>query len=121
MEPDYPEILEDLALRVGRHLVEQAKLDAATAKRIGREVAEEFRAHWGGQQIYVPSARGLALTERDFEIYESFRRHSNYGELCRHYELSDRQLRRILRRVRAYMLEKNQLSMFTDGSAKVKR
>ena len=111
METDYPEILEDLADRIARVLIERAGIDAAVARQVGREVAEHVRQHWGGSQIYIPKGEAYAVSERDQAIFERFNG-TNVTELARLHDLSERQIRAIVKRVKAFVRSRYQMSLF---------
>ncbi len=96
--PKYPSFLADIAGHNARILIEKG-IGEEKAIEVGCEVAEFFRAQWGGLSIYVPKGQKFEQSKRDVKIYEEFDG-SNMVELCRKYELSDRKFRTIITGVR---------------------
>lgn len=107
---EYPELLSDLSEQVRDRLL-ALPLPADQAARVGRDVAEHIRKHWGGQQIYIPRGDAFTLEERDLEIYRKFNG-SNYPELTREYDLSEPHIRRVVNEVRRRERERRQVPMF---------
>jgi Mor family transcriptional regulator len=87
------EIFDDLAAKLAAEFI-QAGLADLLAHRLALATCERIRKDWGGQVIYVPMGRRY---ERDVEIRRRWNGH-NIDDLCRAFQLSEMQLRRILKK-----------------------
>ncbi len=91
--------------------LQRHQVDPEKARTIGRCAAERVRQYYGGIQVYMPKGLALVLSERDREIWRKFNG-GNYAELAREYNLTDRQIRSIVARVKEEEFQKRQGKLF---------
>jgi len=77
------------------------------AHNLVMRIIEEY----GGIQIYIPVAYAQRISERDREIYDAYQP-SRVHELCRRYQITQRRLLQIVRRVRAQLEANSQEDLF---------
>ena len=93
--PEFPELLDQLRSIVEAKLLEY-RLDAASAAELAGLIAEQVRADWGGQHVYIPKVMSRAdVAKRNEEIVAAFNG-LNALELCRKHGISASHLRRIV-------------------------
>ncbi len=94
----YPEVLAELARLVFARARAIASDD--TASTLALAVAEDIRATFGGDQIYIARGLHMALAERDAEIW---REHNgrNARALAKKYDLTPSMILAILKKERA--------------------
>lgn len=97
--PEYPEILSDAGEHVAC-LLESRGYAAEKASALAFEITEVLRKHWGGQEVYIPKAEHLELSQRDARAYEMFAAGHGWLELSREFGLSERRLRQIVQQAR---------------------
>lgn len=109
--PDgYPDLLEHVGQSVYRQLLSRA-VDAQQAASIAFDVTETLRMELGGTQHYVPRGVGYALSQRDAQIFAQFNGR-NYQELAQQYQLSEMQVRTIIKRGLARVRAARQNDLF---------
>jgi len=87
------EILDDLAAKLAAEYIARGIADML-ARQLALATCECIRQDWGGQMIYVPMGR---RSGRDAEIRRRWNGR-NMDELCREFQLSEIQVRRILKK-----------------------
>ncbi|MGN7832623.1 Mor transcription activator family protein [Pseudoxanthomonas sp. 22568] len=105
------EFLEDLAGYVRQTLAEHG-IDAGLAEQCGASVADEVAEAHGGQDVYVPRNHAFRLVERDRKILEEHRAGVPLGELRRRHGMTEKGLRKLLRRANARDPHLNQIPLF---------
>lgn len=93
---DYPELLEFIGQLVYRDLCERG-VHPHIATENALLVCESICVEFGGTQPYIPRILPHKLSERDQKIFREFRG-DNYHQLARKYDLSEIQIRKIVRR-----------------------
>ena len=108
-DKNYPELLSDIAQQVETKL---AALGQATedAKRMGWEIAEHVRSHFQGELIYIPKGRGFEASQLHQQIWDEFNGH-NVPQLATEFDLSEVQVRCIIKHVRRQQARKNQSTL----------
>lgn len=109
----YPELLTDLALHVGA-LLKNRNVDPTEAEIIGLEVAEHVRNHWGGQMIYIQKGLSHDTRLKWQKIWDDFTG-DNVKELATQYDLTEVQVYKIIKVMRAEHTRRNQLSLIDEG------
>ncbi len=97
--PEYPELLEQMGQIIGRKLIEHG-IPRDQAKAAAFDIAESIRTEIGGVQQYIPRGVRFELSLRDHEIYKKFDGR-NYQKLAHEYNLSEMQVRNIIKRGQA--------------------
>lgn len=111
--PDgYPELLEQVGQVIFRHL---RHYDVARDSAISMtfSIVEAVRTEIGGVQQYIPRGLSYELSQRDQEIWNKFTG-DNYDKLAREYQLTEMQVRNIVKRARARDTATRQGSLITD-------
>lgn len=96
---NYPELLADLAARIGEAL-EACGIDTARAAEIGMMAAEHVRKNYSGQLLYLPRGHAYEKDKRDREIYARCDGR-NHAELAAEYSLSVVRVYQIVKAVHA--------------------
>ncbi|MDA8257963.1 MAG: transcriptional regulator [Betaproteobacteria bacterium] len=109
---NYPEILLDAAEQIAERL-QAIGIEHSDAARIGFEVAEHLRNHWGGQLLYICKGTGYEISQQHLEIWQRSNG-SNYDWLAREYNLSVQQVYKIVKRVGAAERAKRQGSLLPE-------
>lgn len=109
----YPEILRDLAQHLQQHLELHRGMQPAEASTLAGEVTELVRRHWGGQQIYLSKGQGYEAMHKYLQIWEAFTG-DNYAQLARENNLTERQIRNIVSRMRELNTKRTQRDMFAE-------
>lgn len=105
----YPELLSDVADHL-TNVLSAHGIDRGLAESAAREAAEFLRAHWGGQNMYIPKGTLFELSERDLEIWNKWNG-TNVLDLCREYDVSKQRLYQIIAAVRLQEVAKRQMSL----------
>lgn len=109
VDDEYPEILADL---FGKFTAAIETWGAGVDAQVRAfELVEIIRRDWKGQQVYISKGQSYEISQRDAEIYARFNG-ANAADLARQYELTERQIRTIIARVRAADLRKRQGGLF---------
>lgn len=80
-------------------LADQEKLSGPEADEVIRTVEQGIVDFWGGIQLYIP-IEALNLLLRNEQIYRDYNG-DNIPELCRKYQMSFAQVRKIINELRA--------------------
>lgn len=93
---EYPELLEQMGQLIGRKLVEHGfSIDKVSSMAF--DITETIRNEIGGVQQYIPRGVRYQLSKRDEIIFQGFNGR-NYHELAHQYNLSEMQIRNIIKR-----------------------
>lgn len=95
----YPEILSDLLTTLAEEL-HKAGLDVTTSNQISWGATECIRDKWGGQHIYINQGVSFETMARYRVIWDQFTG-DNVAELARLHDISEPQLYKIIRIMRA--------------------
>lgn len=106
LDPDFPELLAELAAHVYEYLVARG-IDPAKAEELARGSAERVRERWGGQILYIPIGFSKAVMERWEEIWSKFTG-DNEAQLAQEYKCSEVHIYRVIRRMRVIKLGETQ-------------
>lgn len=102
--------LLDIATTVSEALVKFGTA-AARAEDIGLLTAAALRDTYGGEQLYIPKALGLAISDRDREIYSKYDGNNTFA-LSKEYGLTERQIYICIGRIREEETVKRQMRLF---------
>lgn len=91
------ELLTDLVAIAVRVLVEN-EVPPLVAEIAANTMADRLADYWGGQSLTFPRDFRWKLAKIELEIYDRFTGR-NYEELIRAFNMTDRGLRKLLRRV----------------------
>ncbi len=83
------------------------------ATSIAIDATNEVIHNWRGQQIYIPQALQMQLSQRDLHIYHSFNGY-NHSELAKKHGISVQRIYKIIEKVRKNEMARRQLLIFTD-------
>lgn len=86
---------------------------------IAIDVTNEVIHNWRGQQIYIPQALQMQLSQRDLHIYHSFNGY-NHAELAKKYGISMQRVYQIIAKVRKDEMARRQLLIFQDEDFETK-
>lgn len=75
----------------------RAKPASALAQLIGQTAAEKLCAVYGGRTISIPQCDALRRSVRDADICRMATEGTTQTEIARHFEMTDRQVRNILK------------------------
>lgn len=95
----YPEILSDLLTTLAGEL-HKAGLDMTTSNQTAWVATEVIRDKWGGQLVYINQGVSFETMARYRLIWEQFTG-DNVAELARQHNISEQQLYKIIRIMRA--------------------
>ncbi len=89
------------------------RADHWLARLIGEEAARALIDHYGGDRIEVPRCAAALRAQRDRAILDAWRRGHSQARLARQYRLTERGVRKIIRRAeRSERLAKMQPTLF---------
>lgn len=107
----YPELLEEIGQVIGCELVTLGLVARDGAYPVAFKITEAIRTQIGGTGgYYVPKGVEYELNERDKKIWDAFNG-DNLQELAIRFDLSYVQIRTIIKRARAVVQKKNQISL----------
>ena len=106
--------LDDLSSQVAIVLRELNIADAK-AEIAAAEVTAKIVANFGGQQLYIPKDYTHKSQERALAIYEACNGR-NHSEVARQFDISERSVYRIFKRIHAQIIAQNQHDMFNQGA-----
>ncbi len=106
----YPALLEQIGHVLGRKLLELG-IDHAKANAHALAMLDAIRKEVGGTMVYVSKGQSYDMSARDDAIYAKFRG-NNYTQLARLYQLTDMQIRNIVKRGRARDVARKQARLF---------
>ena len=117
--------MNPMAIRRNELLTEAAEQAAAAAlelglpkdraDQIGAAVADRLAENWAGQVLSFPKDHAYRLSLRDREILAAHREGASYAELCRKYDMTERGMRKLIRRAQLRDRDYNQLALFQDA------
>jgi Mor family transcriptional regulator len=110
MEGKRNELLTDLADLVQRRLLEH-DVPANAATLIASALMDHLADHWGGQNISFPKDYRWKLARLELEIYDKFHG-NNYDTLALAYGISDRGMRKLIKRVSDKIANGSQCGLF---------
>lgn len=109
--PDtYPEIYDSMGQVVVRQLHNMG-MPAAEAKQGAINIMEAIRTELGGGGFYLAKGQKHDLSQRDMQIYERFN-DTNHFQLSREFDLTEMQIRNVIKKVTAAMRAKRQKQLF---------
>ena len=111
--PDgYPELLEQIGQVIYNRLVTH---EIAQATSLAFTITEAIRTEIGGVQQYIPRGLSYELSQRDEQIWSEFNG-DNYKMLAHKYNLTEMQVRNIVKRARQRDLSTRQMPLPPDGN-----
>ena len=110
LEPEYPEVLAQIAAHVFECLKESG-VPKERAAEIAIGAAERVRQNLGGQMTYIPFGLAHEVLKRWEEIWAKFTG-DNQLQLAREYGCTEVHIYRILRRMREVKLRDVQDDIF---------
>ena len=113
LDPEYPEVLADIAREVHSQLMvhPMVKLEHAIAAQVALHVAEHVRKNIGGVSTYIPRGMTFELSRRDKQMWEEFDG-TNYAELARKHDMTEMRVRQIIAHVGRIERAKQQTDLF---------
>lgn len=110
MEVRRDSFLDDLSVQVAAALhdlhIDEVKTEIAVA-----EVVTKIIANFGGQQLYIPNGYTHKSQDRALAVYEACNGR-NHSDVAREFDISDRSVYRIYKRIHAQVVAQNQQDMF---------
>ncbi len=97
MEDRRTELLAHVAQRAAE-IVRELGIDDARADHIGAAIADMVAEDCGGQVISFPKDAAYRLSLREQVILQEHRSGSGYADLMRRYNMTERGLRKLLKR-----------------------
>lgn len=113
--PEYPELLNDIGQVIARNLF-QMGFPEENAKQGAHMITETIRTELGGAAMYLPKGHLHDLSKRDREIFDKFNGRNLY-ELAREYNLTEMQIRNIIKRGMLRLRAKQQRPLFGTDDA----
>ena len=111
--PDgYPELLEQIGQVIYNRLVTH---EIAQATSLAFTITEAIRTEIGGVQQYIPRGLSYELSQRDEQIWSEFNG-DNYKMLAHKYNITEMQVRNIVKRARQRDLSTRQMPLLPDGN-----
>ncbi len=77
----------------------ESGIDPENARKISLQAADSVRKAFGGTSVYLPRLFSLEVSKKHWEIFNNFDG-TNTFELAKKYDLSIRQIEKILKRCR---------------------
>ena len=105
---EYPELLEQIGQVIYNRLVNH-DMASGQATSLTFEITEAIRTEIGGVQQYIPRGLSYELSQRDQKIWNEFNG-SNYQALAHKYNLTEMQVRNIVKRARQREMAARQFS-----------
>ncbi|MGI0658039.1 Mor transcription activator family protein [Pseudomonas aeruginosa] len=106
---EYPELLEQIGQVIYNRLVNH-DMASGQATSLTFEITEAIRTEIGGVQQYIPRGLSYELSQRDQKIWNEFNG-SNYQALAHKYNLTEMQVRNIVKRARQREMAARQFSL----------
>ena len=111
MEARRDSFLDDLSAQVATVLrdlnIDEVKIEIAVA-----EVVTKIIATFGGQQLYIPNGHTHKSQGRALAVYEACNGR-NHSDVAREFDISERSVYRIYKRIHAQIIAQNQHDMFS--------
>lgn len=117
MEVRRNELLTDTAAAVER-VCKEFNLPDDLAEQVGAAVADTLADDWGGQILTIPKDYAYKLAQRDREILDARRRGAGLAKLARDYDMSERNLRRLLQRAELREPDLRQHKLFNQETSR---
>lgn len=111
MESRRNEFLADVAAHAA-DIVKDFNLPDDIAEQIGAAVADNMADNWGGQVLTFPKNYAYKLAQRDRRILEAFRKDPNYATIARANGMTERGVRKLLRRAESRDRDLRQQQLF---------
>ncbi|MGH8037044.1 MAG: Mor transcription activator family protein [Stenotrophomonas sp.] len=111
MEARRSELLADAAAQAADTAREMG-LSQDRADQIGAAVADRLAENWSGQVLSFPKDHAFKLSLREREILAAHRDGASYSELARKYDMTERGIRKLIRRAELRDRNLNQLGLF---------
>lgn len=92
-------------------------LDADKAEHIGAAIADALAEDFGGEVLSFPKDAAYKLSQRERAILEAHRHGATYTELMREYDMTERGIRKLLKRALQRDRNLNQRSLFDPEPA----
>jgi Mor family transcriptional regulator len=92
----YPELYDDMGQIVSRELYAMG-FPPENSKQGAFRIMDTIRRELGGSVMYLPKGLSYDLSPRDQEIFDKFNGR-NYYELAREYDLTEMQVRNIVKK-----------------------
>ena len=110
-----PELIRDLIDKSADILEKQISMQPGEARQAALAIVKQLTKDWGGQQIYIPKAMMLELSERDHQLYSEFNGH-NQPQLAKKYGISVVRVYQIIDFVRTNKFLKSQKDLFNSDN-----
>ncbi len=94
------ELLDDVVSQV-EHVLGEFGLSSDRAQQAGHAVADHLAQHWSGQVISYPKDSSYINAARDKELLAAHANGASIPSLVKTYELSERWIRKLIRRASA--------------------
>lgn len=107
---EYPELLNDIGQVIASSLFGMG-FPEENAKNGAYQITEKIRTELGGSAMYLPKGHLYDLSERDREIFDQFNGRNLY-ELARKFDLTEMQIRNIVKRALLRLRAKQQRPLF---------
>lgn len=111
-DPDYPELIRELADVVEQQLVEVG-IEPDSAGAVAESCAEAVRERFGGQVLYWAKGDTMRLRKRRMEMWQAFTG-TNHNALAKQFGLCPQQIYRQLAIAKAEHIARTQGSLFGD-------
>ena len=110
MEVRRDSFLDDLSSQVAV-VLRELNIDEAKSEIAAAEVTAKIVSNFGGQQLYIPKDYTHKSQERALAIYEACTGR-NHSDVARQFDISERSVYRIYKRIHAQIIAQNQLDIF---------
>lgn len=111
MERRRSELLADAAAQAAA-AARDFNIPDDVAEQIGATIADALADNWGGQVITFPKDYAYKLSQRDRTILELHRTGTPLGQLARDFSMTERGLRKLLRRAESRDRDLRQQQLF---------
>lgn len=102
--------LDDLSVQAAA-VLEELNIDSMKIEIAVAEVVTKIIANYGGQQLYIPNGYTHKSQDRAIAVYEACNGR-NHSDVAREFDISDRSVYRIYKRIHAQVIAKNQQDLF---------
>ena len=106
----YPELLEQIGQVIYNRLVTH---EITQATSLAFNITEAIRTEIGGVQQYIPRGLSYELSQRNQQIWSEFVG-DNYQQLAHKHNLTEMQVRNIVKRARQRDLNTRQMRLLPD-------
>lgn len=112
MEIRRDSFLDDLSAQVAA-VLHDLNVDAVKTEIAVAEVVTKIITTFGGQQLYIPNGHTHKSQDRALAVYEACNGR-NHSDVAREFDISDRSVYRIYKRIHAQIVAQNQLDIFSN-------